>query len=470
MRKIQYFIMCVCVAAFGLATTVSAKSKMAISVDPTHVNNWNTFAERLEILHRHYMATRDIRTRETQGGYMGLPEFYREVSYYDTDSGKLLSRVQWQNDKPEQMHSIEVFIYDQNGKLQRDYLAAFLPKFRNAPIQTLINLHYQNDELKSFRQFDASGTRIYEQCSGRYFGEPLMLSLEEEDLFGVTKSAIKMLESDEYFTCFEHTQAKLGEYVNPLYGIKLSKELALRAGIEAVKDDADVVENRIRTLSEKITSNPQLASLYVQRGQAYFELHEFEKAIADYDQALRLDDNTDDAYFGRGMARGRNGQIKQGIADLTVYIERHPDNSRAYTKRGVRNIWLGDYVQAEADLRKAIALDANNAEAHDDLGVMLARKGQYKKALAAFEQVVNIDPAYQKGYHNLAMTQHILKRHTAALKMINKALELSQNDKNALLLKSSILHNMGMLKEAKAIEERADYMPEGNWSERFSLR
>jgi len=39
-----------------------------------------------------------------------------------------------------------------------------------------------------------------------------------------------------------------------------------------------------------------------------------------------------------------------------------------------------------------------------------------------------------------------------------------------LLLKSSILHNMGMLKEAKAIEERADYMPEGNWSERFSLR
>ena len=71
--------------------------------------------------------------------------------------------------------------HDKNGKLKRDYLAAFLPGQRNAPIQTLINFHYQNDELKSFRQFDGSGYKIYEYCEGKFFGEPLTISLDDND-------------------------------------------------------------------------------------------------------------------------------------------------------------------------------------------------------------------------------------------------------------------------------------------------
>ena len=57
---------------------------------------------------------------------------------------------------------------------------AYLPVFRNAPFQTLINLHHYEGKLDVFRQFDASGTRIYEQCKGRFLGGEVDISLEED--------------------------------------------------------------------------------------------------------------------------------------------------------------------------------------------------------------------------------------------------------------------------------------------------
>ncbi len=48
-----------------------------------HVTSWNQFAGELYLYHRYLTSTHDIRT-EKKGGYVGLPNFYREVSYYES--------------------------------------------------------------------------------------------------------------------------------------------------------------------------------------------------------------------------------------------------------------------------------------------------------------------------------------------------------------------------------------------------
>ena len=446
----------------------SKSNKAAMAEDKQHINTWNQFAERLYILHQHQMAQHETVTQESSGGYAGNPEFYREVKYFDKKSNRLLSRILWEIKNPGQIHEIEIFVYDNNGRLKRDYLAAFLPGHRNAPIQTLINFHYQNDELKSFRQFDASGERIYERCEGKFFGEPLQISLDDNDLAEYSDETAKLLESEEYLACFGNTVTRLGDYADPLYNIPLSADLQKKAELNAV-DTPDSVEKKIKTLTKTLNKTPS-AKLFYERGMAFFKLNKFDEAAEDFTQAIKLDDSFDDAYFGRGLAHGRMRMFEEGIADLSVFIQRNPKNSVAYTKRGVRRIWAGDYKAAEKDLRKAISLDPKNAEAHDDLGVMDARKGKYTDALKHFKKVVEIDPTYSKGFHNLAMTHYILGNYKDSLVNINKALELMPNDKNSLLLKGETMMKLGKHKEAKAILDRADFLPEGGWSERFSLQ
>jgi len=447
---------------------ITAPTTAPTTTSKEQVNTWNQFAQRLYILHQHQTAQHETFQKESTGGYMGGGDFYREVKYYDKKSERLLSRVLWEIDNPEQIHEIEVFVHNRNGKLKRDYLAAFLPVHRNAPVQTLINFHYSNDEIKSFRQFDASGEKIYEYCEGSFFGKPLTISLDDNDFAAFDSETIKLMESEEYLSCFQNTTATLGDYINPLHGISLPADLMRQAEMHEL-DTPGTVEHKIKQLTKAIKKEKQPAKLYYERGMAYLKLRMFDNAIDDFSHAIKQDYSLDGAYFGRGLAYGRLRMFDEGIADLTVFIKRNPRSSVAYTKRGVRQIWAGKYDLAEEDLKVAISLDPKNAEAHDDLGVMEARKENYKAALEHFKKVVDIDPSYNKGFHNLAMTLYILGDYPTAFVNINKALELMPNDKNALLLKGEVMLKLGMRKEAEAILDRAEFLPEGGWQERFSL-
>jgi len=138
-----------------------------IDVDEDHVTSWNRFAGKAYDLHQRQIANRDIRQTEMVGVYNGTAASgyrYMETSYYDAHTGLLLSRVRVDRDRPKILHVVEVFLYDEQGRVVRDYAALYLPWSQNAPIRTLINVHQYNRDLHAYRQFDASGNRIYEQC------------------------------------------------------------------------------------------------------------------------------------------------------------------------------------------------------------------------------------------------------------------------------------------------------------------
>lgn len=447
-----------------LQSAYAAQEQSRITVDHEQVRTWNRFARHLYQLHVNVLKQHRIKTTEQRGGYARMPNFYREVSYFDAATGRLLSRIAWETAQPKNVHVIEVFIYDASGRVTRDYLAAYLPRHRNAPIQTLINFHNYDGELHAFRQFDASGNRIYEQCRGRHFGEPIEISLEETEIVPILGAPSPITRTENYTACFSGLSAQAGKYLDPLAELRQSHQYSAQA------DPANTIEASIARYNREIFANPDDATLYLARADAFLQLHEFDRAIDDYTRAIKRDDRLDQAYYGRGMARGRVGLIKQGIADLSVYITRHPSSSVAYTKRGVRHIWNRDLLSAERDLKRAIELQPNNAEAHDDLGVIYAQRGETRVAIEHFRTTIRLDSSYQKGYHNLATAYMISGNAAAALPAVDAALRLDPVSRNSLLLKGEILKALGRNDEARAIIEHAEFLPEGNWSERWSVK
>ncbi len=446
----------------ALCITMPAHAATVLKEDQQHVTNWNRFAERLYELHKYNLQKHQIYKETETGGYASQPEFYTEVSYYDSKTDRLLSRIQWETQQPDTIHTIAVYVYDKQGRLLRDYLAAYLPKYRNAPVQTLINLHFSDEELTAFRQFDASGNRIYEQCRGRYFGKPMMLALEDHEIPAIVGYLPKSLSQELYEACFSEISAEAGKYLNPLIELKAVTENAIHK-----RSEQETLTAELERLNRQIEQDPDKVQNYIKRAQRYFYLHEFDAAINDLDRAIQLDDEQDQAYFWRGMVHGRNGRIDQGIADLTEYIKRVPDSSQAYTKRGVRYIWNGEIEKAKRDLQKAIELDRKNAEAYDDLGVIYAQQGKFHEAVFHFNKVIEFDPTYQKAYHNLAMTRHIQDRNPEALRHIDRALALRPESKNSLTLKAEILKSIGQHKQASVLLDRAAFLPEENWSEQW---
>jgi len=447
---------------FALSSATSATRDARMKEDKIQVKQWNNFVSELYQLHLAQTKKVPIKTTETIGGYGGgfsNKEFYREISYFNKNNNNLLSKIQWEIKKPDTIHAIEVFLYNEQNKIKTDFYARFLPYARNAPVQTLINLHNYNDELHSFRQFDASGELIYETCRGKFFNKKINLHLDNEEILDFRNNNSDEFVNETYAACFLNVAKTASSYLLPA------------KFIENNKNHSDVpIEIELEILSQKINTQKNDPHLYVKRGNIYFQLHDFNKAISDFNIALSLDENLQQAYFERGMALARNGQIEAGIKDLSHYIQYNPKSSLAYTKRGVRYIWAQKLDLAQKDLLYAVELDNTNSEAHDDLGVIYAQQKNYNQALKHFSLAIQYDPSYQKAYHNMAMAYVLTNKPEQALSAVNKSLVLDDDSRNSLLLKGEILKALGKENEANRIIEKAEFLPEGNWSERFHVQ
>ena len=183
-----------------------------MEVDENQVTSWNRFAAQVSDLHKQRLTGREVRKSETTGEYGGIMAkgyFYKETSYHDARSGQLLSRVRVDRDKPEVLHIVEVFLYNDQGQMIRDYAAIYLPWSQNAPMRTMINVHRHKPDLHAYRQFDASGNRIYEKCQGTAAGTKVEISLEQQEINARTTA------SDTYRSCFAGIQETAGIYLSP---------------------------------------------------------------------------------------------------------------------------------------------------------------------------------------------------------------------------------------------------------------
>jgi len=209
LRLISAFSAVLFVAIAALAAPTQDK-KIASFDDEG--SSWNQFAKKTYDLHKRQIAGRSIRKTEVVEKYHGLAArglAYKETSYHDAQSGLLLSRVRVDRDRPENLHLVEVFIHDQQGRVIRDFTAIYLPWSLHAPMNTMINLHRYNRDLHAYRQFDASGVRIYEQCKGIHANTKIDISLEQQDIPLSAKA------SSAYRACFAGIQESVGAYLSP---------------------------------------------------------------------------------------------------------------------------------------------------------------------------------------------------------------------------------------------------------------
>jgi hypothetical protein len=191
---------------------LAEESVLSMEEDKVQVRAWNRFADQLYALQKKIIAAHQISTTEESGRYGGdfAKRFtFREVTYRDAESDRLLGVLRRAADKPENLEIISAYIYDKTGRVERDYAAIYLPWGRNAPIRTFINLHQYRGGLHGYRQFDASDNLLYEECRGKLNGAEVDISLESYQI------RQPIVSTDAYRHCFDGLPQTAGEYLTP---------------------------------------------------------------------------------------------------------------------------------------------------------------------------------------------------------------------------------------------------------------
>lgn len=180
-----------------------------------HNARWNSFVDQIYALHKKLIAGRDVVTRLRVGGYFREPKFYREVTYIDRGTGRVISRISWERAHPDRIHVIQVYLYDSKGRVIRDYAGAYRTTDHEAPLDTEINLHAWHGGLHAFRQFNASNEIILEKCTGTLNGKPVKIELDADDLAQYAGEANTPMTTPEYKLCFAGLPHSAGKYLIP---------------------------------------------------------------------------------------------------------------------------------------------------------------------------------------------------------------------------------------------------------------
>ena len=135
---------------------------------------------------------------------------------------------------------------------------------------------------------------------------------------------------------------------------------------------------------------------------------ELDKAIVDSSEAIRLDPTDPLAYFNRGRAYdsrgayykanlGSSGRQKQqddynkAVADFTEAIQLNPDYAGAYRHRGNAHYYESEHDKAIADFSEAIRIEPENPASYYSRGVKYSRLGKYKRAVTDFSEAIRLE-------------------------------------------------------------------------------
>jgi tetratricopeptide (TPR) repeat protein len=148
---------------------------------------------------------------------------------------------------------------------------------------------------------------------------------------------------------------------------------------------------------------PLIAFAYEGRGRIAMRHGKYQGAIADFDQAIRLDPNRASLFRDRGLARRESGQLDLAIADYDEAIALAPGVAPSYYERGLALAAKGDLDLAVLSFNTAVRLMPEDVDARLNRGLALLAQGRPGEARADFQAVLAL-PAKRGGdkAHQLA--------------------------------------------------------------------
>jgi Predicted integral membrane protein len=222
----------------------------------------------------------------------------------------------------------------------------------------------------------------------------------------------------------------------------------------------------IKYLKQLQEYDDQLPFVYWQSGEDYNSLHQYDKAIPEFETALKIYNKWGSKpswvynYTMLGYAYHKTGQYKKEKSLYNKAEQDFPDNSTLIYWQAVLSLTEGDTIGANKYIEKYISVCKDNSDPEANIITNLAsvysESGILNKADEYYRKALSLEPEKPNRLNNLAYFQIDKNRNiNEGLKLIDKALVLSPDDYNLVHTKGWGLYKQGKYQEALDVLQKS---------------
>ncbi|HHT9127063.1 MAG TPA: tetratricopeptide repeat protein [Candidatus Brocadiia bacterium] len=130
-------------------------------------------------------------------------------------------------------------------------------------------------------------------------------------------------------------------------------------------------------------------------------------------------------HFGMGVFHQKNDEFEEAVEEYNQVIKLDPDNAEVHINLGVIYKDKGDLDKAVEEYEKALAIDPGLEVGHNNLGVVYFIKENYSEAIRHYQKAIEINPKNLESYTNLGIAYGIQKRYDEATRAFQTAISIS---------------------------------------------
>jgi tetratricopeptide (TPR) repeat protein len=237
-----------------------------------------------------------------------------------------------------------------------------------------------------------------------------------------------------------YSQAIHEEPDNPLCWLGLAK-LFKQTG------QCDVAMAALSTVFDP--RKPNLLGLVV-RADIYHCLGDTQRAISDYDEAIRLDPGNALTWYDLARLLKRTQDHAKAITVITKLIEEHPTSLPARLVRAELYQLQGNADKVRGEASQAAHLHPKKAEEYSARASLYNLADKYDKAIADADHAIQLNPGNVDAYWDRGSAKLQLKDYLGAIDDLTEEIRLDPNHSDAWRWRGFALTKQGKYAEAHA--------------------
>ena len=135
-----------------------------------------------------------------------------------------------------------------------------------------------------------------------------------------------------------------------------------------------------------------------------------QEAIDEFQTALELKPEYEDARYNLGIAMVKQGNLTDGISHFSETLRLRPRNVKALNNLAATLVLKERYPEAIYYLKKALAINPADENLHANLGIIMKRQGDLDQARHHFNRALQLNPENKTAQRHLEEIEKLMRK------------------------------------------------------------